>query len=113
MRHFLEVERARAARHCCPILVAVVGVRPTPHRVSAEVATAIFAGLSRELRDVDVIGWLREHRIAGAILAAGPRHPIRDDSRTITRRLEAAIVAGLTGADMAAVRVRVIQIPPG
>lgn len=112
LRHFLEVERARAARHGCPILVVVIGVRPSGQRLSTDVATGIFFGLGKGLREVDVIGWLREERIAGAVLTAGTRRPTPEDSRTIARRVQNILRECIPSGVADHVKVRVIQVQP-
>jgi hypothetical protein len=111
VRYFLDVERARAARNSYPILVAVVGLRPDGHPLAADVAAHIFSGLWKGLREVDVVGWLREQRIAGAVLTTGTRRPTREDARSIAQRLQGTIRTGMAREIADRVRVRVIQIP--
>jgi|KBSSwiStaDraftv2_1062776.scaffolds.fasta_scaffold1726632_2 hypothetical protein len=113
LRYFLDLERARAARRQGRVLVALVAVKGTGGQLAPPVADGIFGGLWNGLREVDVVGWLCDGRMAGAILTTGARWPTDEEARSIARRLQSAIHATVA-ADLAdRVRVRVIGCRPG
>ena len=112
LRYFLDLERARAARRRAGVLVAVVAVRGAGSQLAWPLAAGIFRGLWNGLREVDLVGWLREGRRAGAILATGTRRPTGEESRGIARRLQSAICATVAAELADRVRVRVIQLSP-
>jgi hypothetical protein len=112
LRYFLDVERARAARRRCRVLVALVALRGAGSQLPSSLAADIFCGLWNGLREVDLVGWLREGQIAGAILTTGPRGPTPEQSRSIARRLQSAIGASMAADVAARVRVRVLQLSP-
>ena len=112
VRLFLEVERARAARQRHPVMVAVVSMRPGRLPWGDDVATGIFVALWKGLREVDVVGWLREQRTAGAVLTAGAQPPTPLAARAIARRLRDTIRQCTSAQVAESVRVRVIQVLP-
>ena len=112
LRYFLDLERARAARRRARVLVALVAVRGAGGQLAWPLAAGIFCGLWNGLREVDVVGWLREGRRAGAILTTGTRWPTDEESRSIARRLQSAICATVAADVADRVRVRVIQLSP-
>ena len=70
---FLNVERKRAERTGVPFLLALVDVTDPPWmnaRMDPAVASRVFSGLWRCLRETDFIGWYREDRVVGALVAA-------------------------------------------
>jgi hypothetical protein len=71
-RHFLAVERKRArrsGRSCLLLLVRVKSRRRMPARLDSNIAERLFACLWVSLRETDQVGWFRDGRIAGALLA--------------------------------------------
>lgn len=71
-RYFLAVDHRRAQRMQRSILLVLASIRPTPGRcahLTHPTAVAMFAGLAAGLREVDFVGWYRQGRVAGAVLA--------------------------------------------
>ena len=75
-RHFLAVDRRRAARAGRSVLLVLVAVRQSPGRntkLTDATAAALFGGLGVCVREVDFVGWYREGYVAGAVLAQGSK----------------------------------------
>lgn len=86
--------------------------------MSGATSIAIFKGLGASLRDVDdvdVVGWLRERRVAAALLVQGPHTPPQAAARQIAARVRLAIEGRLPAALAARLRVRVVwlSVPTG
>jgi len=111
-RYFLDVERARAARRRSRVLVALVSVRGAGAHLAWPLAEDIFCGLWNGLREIDVVGWVREGRRVGAILPAGTHWPSDEESRSIARRLQSAVCATVPADVAGRVRVRVVPLSP-
>jgi hypothetical protein len=70
-RYLLGLEQRRSDRSGRPFLLVLVDFQADRNgrpALDAEVATTIFAALSRCLRDTDFIGWYEHDRRAGAVL---------------------------------------------
>ena len=77
-RHFLALERRRAKYQSRSAVLVLVAFRRGPGasvHMATGVATALFSGLAHCVREVDFIGWYREGRVAGAVLAQGAEPP--------------------------------------
>jgi hypothetical protein len=114
-RYFLGAERKRAQRARRSFLLLLVTVkteRDQDRRMSPALATAIFSGLRRGVREVDFIGWFREERIAAAVLTQGANSLTRDTFATITQRMRETLsgVLPFHGAD--GFRLRVVELRP-
>jgi hypothetical protein len=72
-RHFLAIERRRAEASMQSVLLVLVMIGRDAAGTSVRDATAaaIFRGLGESVREVDFVGWFREGRVAGAVLAQG------------------------------------------
>jgi hypothetical protein len=109
-RYFLAIERTRAERSARPLLLLLVKLRKSKNQtgVSQRTSAAIFAALRACVREVDFVGWYREAKVAGAVLApSGPapenlRHQLRD-------RVVQALTRTLSAAGGARVDVRVLD----
>ncbi len=69
--YFLELERKRAERFKRSLLLALVGFAVEGHeavRIDASASKVLFAALASCVREIDVIGWYRTNRIAGAVM---------------------------------------------
>jgi hypothetical protein len=112
-RHFLDVERTRAKRSDRSMVLLLVSLRPT-HASGAQIPLAIssrlFEGLSHCVREVDFIGWYREQRVAGAVLAQGCEKPGVEATRRITERVTTILRRRLPPAVAERLRIRVIQL---
>jgi len=70
-RYLLDVEQRRSDRSGRPFVLVLVHAeakRDSEARIDPEVATTIFSGLSRCLRETDFFGWYEDGRRAGAVL---------------------------------------------
>ena len=75
-RHFLTIERTRADQSACSFLLVLVSLKRHPGsniRIAPSVSAALFSGLGLCVREVDFVGWFREDRVAGAVLAQGEK----------------------------------------
>jgi hypothetical protein len=111
-RYFLGVDRVRAERMRRSILLVLASMRQTPGRcapLSDATAAAIFAGLGAGVREVDFVGWYRQGRVAGAVLAQAAYLP---DSQAggVRERILAAISKEIHDARAASMRVRVVRL---
>jgi hypothetical protein len=112
-RYLLAFEQKRARRLRTSFLLVLV--RPKRNgspavRIDASVATTIFSCVSRCLRDGDFIGWYREARVIGAVLAQGATPPAPDLPGNIGERLTAALAHALQGDVGMELQVRVLQL---
>src|ERR1043166_1949489 len=88
-RYLLAVERKRFERSNQHFVLVLAELEHGPEqtdRMDAAVSARIFAGLTRALRETDVIGWYREGRVAGAVLTHLGHASLADASRQ-TRQL--------------------------
>jgi hypothetical protein len=70
-RHFLDIERRRAARSGHLLLLVLVGVRDRAGRsvsLPPVVASKVFSALGSSVREIDFVGWFKDGRIAAAAL---------------------------------------------
>jgi hypothetical protein len=73
-RHMLAIERKRAIRSNRSLLLLLVrfkGASGSRVEIPPAVSAALFSGLGLCVREIDFVGWHREGRIAGAVLAQG------------------------------------------
>lgn len=116
-RHFLELERRRAAQADRPCLLLFVSLPRDPfgsRRGSSfprALSASLFAALEESVRDVDLVGWYREGRIAAVLLPQAVDAPPSVQSvvaervkKNLRRRLPAI------GAQL---RVRVVRVAHG
>jgi len=112
-RHFLAVERSRAERSERSFLLLLVSLRKCPDHgvaVPRALSSALFAGLSLCVREVDFIGWYRDERVAGAVLAQGLDVPGSDAPARIVERVTAILGRRLPSTIAERLRVRVVQL---
>ena len=113
--YLLRVERRRSERSRRPFLLVLVVLQNEPAgrmRVFQPPADRVFDGLSRVLRETDVIGWYRDGQIAGAVLSAQADTTWTDISARITGRIAGAISHGLSDPENLRVHVRAYEIQP-
>jgi hypothetical protein len=113
-RHFLGVERTRADRSERTFLLLLVSLRQCPTlgvRVPRAVTASLFSGLSLCVREVDFIGWYRDERVAGAVLAQGGA-PGSDAPARIVERVTTLLSRRLPSDIAERLRVRVVQLGP-
>jgi hypothetical protein len=112
--HFLAIEKKRSEASSRPFLLLLVefekqsGVTgPLDHEI---VSPRLFAALAQALRDTDVLGWYREHRVAGAVLTDLGETPHAIMS-TITTRVRGSLQRDLPPNLTSFVSVRLYQLP--
>ena len=114
-QHFLSVERTRARRSDGSYLLVLVSLRKCPKN-GVEFPRAVFSsllsGLGLCVREVDFIGWYRQGRIAGAVLAQGLDVPDADAPRRIVDRVTKTLSDRLPRSVVDRLRVRVMRLTP-
>jgi hypothetical protein len=68
-RHFLAIERRRAALVERKSLVLLVRLETAPHEPA--IGSDLFEALEESVRDIDLIGWYRQGRVAAVLFAQG------------------------------------------
>lgn len=112
-RHFLNVERVRAVRSQRRFFLLLVSLRRCPERgtrFGSGTAASLLNGLGECVREIDFVGWHRDGRVAGAILAQGLEEPGPDASRRIVERVTRVLSDRLPASIAARLRVRVVQL---
>jgi hypothetical protein len=113
-RYLLAIERKRAERSSRPFFLLLVDLKrglEKPVPMDAAVASSVFSGLSLALRETDFIGWYREGRVAGAVLAQHVDSPDSQVARVVNERVKAQVCAQLPEDVAARVQTRVFQLP--
>ena len=108
-RHFLAIERRRAEYSNRSVLLVLVSLRSDNGRVHMPEAsaTAILGGLAEAVREVDFVGWFREGRVAGAVLAQGSAG---DAHQLMARRVRQILGNRLSSKQSNRLRVRIVQL---
>ncbi len=112
-RHFLTIERKRAARASRSFLLLLVSLRKEPGlsvTITAKAASRLFSGLALAVREVDFIGWYRQERVAGAVLTQGLGMPEPAAVRAIAERVTRVLGQRLSRREAQRLRVRVLQL---
>lgn len=109
-RHFLDIERRRAARSGHSLLLVLVEVRDMGRVVTLTPLAAgrIFEALGATVREVDFVGWFRHGRVPAAALVqrATPSPEVRQQiaNRVLTLLSRERVHIG------GATRIRVVPI---
>jgi hypothetical protein len=119
-RYFLGIERNRGERSRRSSLLVLVNLRRHPDMrpqdcsptMTPSVAAKIFAGLSLCVREVDFVGWHRENRVAGAVLAQGTDTPDADVTRRISQRVTEVVGENLPAQVARRLHVRLVHLRP-
>ena len=90
--YFLANERRRAAASNRPVVLLLVE-NAGNWRGSSDSAEPekLLSGLSRCLRDTDIVGWYEERRVAGAVLTHLADDPTLDPVSEVQRRVQLAL----------------------
>jgi len=89
-QYLLSVERKRFEHSSRPFVLMLVELEEgadQPARIEPALGARVFAGLTRTLRDTDVIGWYHEGRIAGAVLTHLGEASVAEVSRRMAERV--------------------------
>ena len=111
-RHFLAVDRSRAARSRRSVLLVLVAVRQSPGlnaKLTDATAAALFGGLSGCIREMDFLGWYRQGYVAAAVLPQGSQ-PSGSEPNLVAERIRPAIKQRLSVTEASSLRVRVIRL---
>ncbi len=114
-RYFLDIERARAGRTNKALGLLFATIEPAPGRpapIPEDSVARLFEGLRSSLRETDVMGWYRQGRVAGAVLAARDGAARPDASDVIARRVGEGLRRQLPPKVARSLRVRIIQMTP-
>lgn len=111
-QHFLSVERIRAQRSDRPLLLLLVGLRGSGANdtVPRSVSPGLFTGLGLCVREIDFVGWYREGRVAGAVLAQGVDLPDREAPHRIVTRVTRTLGEHLPPSVAKRLRVRIVRV---
>jgi hypothetical protein len=112
-RYLLGLERKRSERSSRPFFLLLVDLKRDDGGaalMAGDVAANVFAGLSQALRETDFIGWYRESRVAGAVLAQHADSPDARIALAVSQRVKDQICAYAPSlADR--VQTRIFQLP--
>jgi len=111
-RHFLNIERSRAHQSVCSSFLVLVSLKTQPGsdiHLAPSTSAALFSGLGLCVREVDFVGWFREDRIAGAVLAQG-NQPTHDVRRLVRKRVTEVLCDHLPFVLRQRLQVRVLQL---
>jgi hypothetical protein len=114
-QYLLSVERERAARANRPLLVMLVRKRTKPGTralIDRQTSARIFTALSACVREVDFIGWYREDRIIGAVLAQGTGSADADSVQRIAERAANVLSDAVQASLAQTIRIKVVQFVP-
>ena len=114
-RYLLERERRCAERGLHSLLIVLVSVKRQPGRspqMSVDAASSIFCGLWSSVRDVDLVGWFREDRVAGAILTQAPGPLAPDAAHRVGARTSLVLTDHVAPALAQRLHVKVLQLRP-
>ena len=113
--YLLRVERRRSERSRRPFLLVLIVLEDEPGasvRFLPSIVDKLFSGISRVLRETDVIGWYREKQIVGALLSGHGDAPWTDVSARVTERVTDALSQALPAIASRRIQVRTYQIQP-
>jgi hypothetical protein len=115
-RHVLAIERKRAQRANRSFLLLQVRVKGNSGS-SAEIPPAlagpILSGLGQCVREVDFVGWHRQGRVIGAVLAQGHVVPDAKALPRIAERVVAILSKRLPPLEARSLDVRLIPLGRG
>ena len=114
-RHFLTVERERAARSNCSFFLLKVSIRSNSGRYTdfaPATAARLWPLLWASVRDVDFVGWYRDGKIAAAVLTQGAGSPVDQAQSVLVQRVAQTLHERLSGSVDGSLQVRVIHVHP-
>jgi hypothetical protein len=115
-QYMLTIERKRARFAKTSLLLLLIRIADesgsTVH-IRRAIARVLFTGLGHCFREVDFVGWLRQERVAGAVLAQGSVAPGDDALPRIVDRVSRLLSRRLPLATAQRLDVRVIRLGRG
>jgi len=111
-QYLLSVERKRFEHSRRPFVLMLVELEEgadQPARIEPALGARVFSGLTRTLRDTDVIGWYHEGRIAGAVLTHLGDASVPEVSRRMAERVTRTLRDHLPAEIAHRLKVRLYQ----
>ncbi len=95
------------------MVLATIGDSSVTTQLSGPTASALIRGLIASVREVDLVGWYREQRVAGAVLVQSAAPPITADlaSGIADRMTSGLLKTRLSSSEARDLRVRIIELP--
>jgi hypothetical protein len=115
-RHVLAIERKRAQRSNRSFLLLQVRIKGNSGsgvQIPPAIAAPILSGLGLCVREVDFVGWHRQGRVVGAVLAQGDIVPDADALPRIVERVISILSKRLPSLEARSLDVRVIPLGRG
>jgi hypothetical protein len=113
-RHVLAIERKRAQRSNRSFLLLQVRMRGNPglgvEKIPPAIADSLLSSLGMCVREVDFVGWHRQGRVVGAVLAQGDAVPDADALPRIAERVITILRKRLPSLESHGLDVRVIPL---
>lgn len=112
-RHFLRREEKRAARSGRSLLLMVIsvsGAEGPESDIARPVAARLFSGLAGCVREIDFVGWYRDRRVLGAVLAQRGESTDAEVERVIVERVTRALREQVSARIADALQVRVVHV---
>jgi len=105
-RHLLARERIRA-RAGGPIVLVLVELTGAAAGLDRTLVDRLFSALTSCVRETDVVGWYRRHRVAAVVLTEVADAPVATVSRLVAARVAAALERRLPATVAHRVHVRI------
>jgi hypothetical protein len=105
-RHLLARERIRA-RAGAPLVLLLVELTAPDAGLHRAVVDRLFSVLASCVRETDIVGWYRRHRVAAVVLTEVTDASVATASRLIEARVAAALERRLPATVAHRVHVRV------
>jgi hypothetical protein len=114
-RWILANERARAGHSKRPLRLLLVSLQLGPRqavRIEPTVAARLFAALRGAARETDVIGWYREDRVAGVVLAQCGNRQEPETCAGILQRVSGSLHECLPSMITSQLRLQALRVRP-
>jgi hypothetical protein len=114
--HLVAIERKRTERSNRPFLLLLLDFKHylgPDTDIAPSMASRLFAGLARGLRETDFVGWYRQGRVLGAVLTHFEDRAATEIASVVTDRLRVDLRGVLPETALQLVQVRAYQRPPG
>ena len=115
-RHLLAIEEERSRRSSNPFFLLLIGMKEQTGQdagIDAMLAAALFASLSRGLRESDFIGWYCQGRIVGAVLVQVEKAPSAKAAQMAVQRVRAEMEHTVSPNAVERLQIRVYRRPAG